>query len=130
MIVLINLLRKKMEKNIKGKVSELENIIQSIVAKFDIITHNNCCNKPLMYNLWMIRDIKATGSDVTETLKKLSKNNFCKESEREKLQDELTRMQKVRLAVLPKSCIDSLIHDLKHVVQNDDFEFVLNEFVE
>jgi hypothetical protein len=119
-----------MERNVKGQISELENIIQSIVAKFDVVAHNNTYKKPSMYNLWLIHDIKTKKSNSTEMLKILSENNFCKESDIEQLNDELTRMQKVRLSVLPKNCIDSVMQDLKQIISNYDCEFVLNECIE
>ncbi len=119
-----------MEKSIKGQVSEVENIIQSIISRFDIVDRNDNHKKPSMYNLWMIHDAKVKKENITEMFKKLSENNFCKESEVERLHDELTRMQKVRLAVLPKNCVDSVICDLRQIIQSCDFEFVLNEYVE
>lgn len=120
-----------MERSIKGKVSELEGIIHSIISKFDVVSienSNNC--KPSMYNVWIISDISTTKNQATDVFTKLSAGNFCKNSEVDRMADELTRTSKIRLAVLPKNCIDSVIHDLKQIIDNCNFEFVLNECVE
>ncbi len=120
-----------MEKSVKGQISELNSIVQSIMSKFDIAYIEEYeMRKPSLYNLWMVADPKITDFELVTAVSKLSENNFCKESDVEKISCELQKTKKSRIAILPRNCLDLIISDLRSVINNYEIEFVLNECVE
>jgi hypothetical protein len=124
-----------MEKGVKNNStgSTIDLVLDDLMKKSGRdITYNReyQINKPSIYNVWMIADKKTTQSDSYLIIKKLSDNNFIKISEIEKLSTELMSSLKLRVAVLPKNCVDSILNDLKSWFNISEVEFVLNEFCE
>lgn len=124
-----------MEKGVKNNStgSTIDLVLDDLMKKSGRdITYNReyQINKPSIYNVWMIADKKTTQSDSYLIIKKLSDNNFIKISEIEKLSNELMSSLKLRVAVLPKNCVDSILNDLKSWFNISEVEFVLNEFCE
>jgi hypothetical protein len=124
-----------MEKGVKNNstISTIDLIMDDLIKKSGKeITYNKDyqMSKPSMYNLWMIADKKISQSEAFLIVKKLSDKNFIKISEIEKLTTELMNSFKLRIVVLPKNCVDSVLSDLKVLFNLSEVEFVLNEFYE
>ena len=124
-----------MEKGVKNNntAHTIDLVLDDLIKKSGKdVTYNRDyqMNKPSMYNVWMIADKKITQSDSYLIIKKLSDKNFVKISEIEKLTNELMSSFKLRISVLPKNCVDSILNDLKSWFNLSEVEFVLNEFCE
>jgi hypothetical protein len=124
---------KKMEKSIKNNniVFNLDSILSDTLKKstYPVFYDKDLMKiKPLMHNLWIIVDKKIDKANAKSIVEKLLKKNFLKAIDLEKSINELLSSFKLRIAILPRNCLDTVLLDLKSYLQSYEVEFVFNEF--